>query len=125
MRELTEEELKLAPDWTYMYSITSNNNVRFHSDLMFCIFNGHVISDIVISEPENFGARLLNKKPFDITKHEWSDFSWSINQQDRDAIELYNHETCTDDGDAELFQINKSDSIAIAKHFGLTEKDLK
>ena len=120
MRELTEEELKLAPDWAYMYSITSNNNVRFHSDLMFCIFNGHVVSDIVISEPENFGTRLLNKKPFDITKHKWIDGALCFGCVDCEGdIEI----SCTDvDGE---FYIARNDAIAIAKHFGLTKEDLK
>ena len=117
-RELTEEELKLAPDWAYMYSITSNNNVRFHSDLMFCIFNGHVVSDIVISEPENFGARLLNKKPFDITKHKWSDCDIQC-EVENDYIRFKSQSECDE------FVVEKGDVIAIAKHFGLTKEDLK
>ena len=125
MRELTEQELKLAPGWAYMYSITSNNNVRFHDDFMFCLCNGHVVSDVVSAEPKNFSARLINKKPFDITKHKFGDTAWSINEVNAEQgyIDFYNDETCTDDGNHESHLINEDDAIAIAKALGATAKD--
>ena len=71
----------------------------------------------------------INKtsKPFDITKHEFSDPAWSINEIDvgQGYIDFYNHETCTDDGDADTHVLDKDDAIAIAKALGVTGEDLK
>jgi len=66
-------------------------------------------------------------KPFDITKHEFSDPAWSINEIDvgQGYIDFYNHETCTDDGDADTHVLDKDDAIAIAKALGVTGEYLK
>lgn len=111
MRDLTPEELKLAPDWATMYSITSNDNVRFHDEDMFCLCNGHVVSDVVSASPENFNTRLILNKPFDITKHE-----------------VANHVTVLENGELVAegsgWIIDKDRAIAIAKALDVTGEDL-
>jgi hypothetical protein len=123
MRELTEEELKLAPEWAYMYSLTSNNMVRFHNDFMFCLCNGYVITNVACAEPKYFNTRLINKKTFDATKHEFSDQRISFNG----TLDVDIGFGCCGDSVSEVrnCDFSREDAIEIAKIFNLTEKDLK
>lgn len=68
-----------------------------------------------------------DSKPFDITKYNFDDSLWSINEIDTEQgyIDFYNHETCTDDGDSDTHSISKDDAIAIALALGVNAEDLK
>lgn len=122
MRDLTEDELKLAPEWATHYQVSESNYLIWESKDKY--------QTPIMRAPKKQKSKLTKcikipvKEPFDISEHEFSDFSWSINQISVDFIEFYNHETYTDDGDAELFQVSKMDAIAIAKALGVTGEDL-
>lgn len=117
MRDLTDAELALAPEWSDRYSITSGNNVRFHDDDMFCLCNGFAISDVAAADAEKFQTRPIPRKPFDITQHEWSCGSFYSSKVNGDSV-ILEGDYCVD------YTVNKSDAIAIAKHFKLKAEDL-
>ncbi len=59
------------------------------------------------------------EKPFDITKHEWSDKNlFSDGSMYQDKLQIVEHDA---DG---MVYLSKLDSIALAKHFKLTAEDL-
>lgn len=60
----------------------------------------------------------------DIVDHEFSDPRWSLNTlnpDEGDDLCLYEHDKCTDDGDAPEIELSKHDVVALAKHFGLID----
>lgn len=61
----------------------------------------------------------MSEKEFDITQHEWSDnfINVCFSETNNDVIRF--------DNDMYLVDIEKSDAIAIAKHFKLTAEDLE
>jgi len=121
MRDLTEEELKLAPDWAIMYSITSSDNIRFHDECIFCLCNGHAVSDVVSASTKNFSTRMIIRKPFDITKHEFNDFKVLDAEVPVNKRKLRLN---FDSLDFHYADLSKDDAIAIAKALGVTAKDL-
>lgn len=121
MRELTKEELVLVPDWATHYWIL-DDKVMFESVAHFQLLDG-----IVLSERYNNAAGYITSmaveikgNQFDISKHEWSD-------DGVDCARVIDSELFIDDRDYGIssISISKQDAIAIAKHFGLTEGDLK
>ena len=124
MRDLTKEELKLAPDWATHYTVDSYDDVIYQSENLCWWVN---LESPLSHKNMDEGAVEIIKKPFDITKHEFSDPAWSINEIDvgQGYIDFYNHETCTDDGDDDTHVLDKDDAIAIAKALGVTGENLK
>ena len=128
MRELTEEELSLAPEWAVKFDFFSDRLV-FMSDALETTNQTSTFRFIEIDSGDywvgNDGdydlcTRLIVKEPFDITKHEWSDGDLSFDFIDGDGDIILD---CL--GDCGGLFISKKDAIAIAKHFGLTAEDLK
>lgn len=133
MRDLTPEELKLAPDWATHYIIHEfgmpNHCVVFcsHNWRQWVSVESRAWSPKMKSQKVPLSAIPIPTKHFDITKHEFSDFSWSINEINyvEGYIDFYNHEACTDDGDYESHSVTKDDIIAIAKALCVTVEDLE
>ncbi len=112
MRDLTEEELKLVPEWASDYSIDIDDTVVYCSKEV-CWWDG-------LSEPmQNYvfkGDELRHIKPFDITKYGFSDSGVECCEIGVGILTLYNPELTTN--------INKDDAIAIAKALGVAAEDL-
>lgn len=84
-----------------------------------------IIGDKGCPHLKNNRWQIIDEKPFDITQHEFSDerlsFSGDTLDADVGCCAYY------DDSIAEVinYDFNKTDAIAIAKHFKLTAEDLK
>ncbi len=122
MRKLTKQELELAPDWATHYWI-HDNKVMFESQTYF-----QLLSDGVLGCRYNNAAGYvsshaaeLSKKPFDITKHDFSD-DYVLRAELEDgcslSVELQSHELG-------FISFNKNDAIAISKALGVTAEDFK
>ncbi|AVM33035.1 hypothetical protein [Pseudoalteromonas phage PHS3] len=109
MRNLTEDELKLAPDWATHYIVDSDGSIIYESEKL-CWWVGR-------REPlDNEGSfgnssnRAINT--FNITQHE-----------------VANHITVLENGELGVFGsgwiIDKVRAVAIAKALGVTGEDLK
>ncbi len=113
MRDLTEEELKLAPEGATHYYAFDNGDILFECSEKCCMYKinygltGSLDCNGVCKE-----SKPITRKPFDITEHEVS-----------------NHVTVLESGDIVVFGsgwiINKDRAIAIAKALGVTGEDLK
>ena len=120
MRELTEEELAKCPSNCDYYHII-NGEVYFTNVLGVGVYDikGNEVDDSLLD-----GIFKISKpieKPFDITKHEWSD-GVLINERLHGKSEELNLFCNYVDGE---FSLDKKDAIAIANHFSLTAEDLK
>lgn len=108
MRDLTEEEFELAPEWATHYQVTESGNVIWESKDKY--------QTVIMSKPRKQNSKLSLcrpiHKPFDITKHEVS-----------------SHITVLEGGYIGVFDsgwiIDKDRAIAIAKALGATGEDLK
>ena len=121
MGELTEEELKLAPDWAFYY-VTDGEDILFvdRKYRKACWLTKDFGLEDCFSYTDELdyllesGVMEIPQYPFDITKHEVVDQGYV-------GVKI--------DGDIYVkrkgFTINKDSSIAIAKHFSLTSEDLK
>lgn len=122
MRDLTAEELALAPKWANRYFIKHGRDVYFISSTHFrAVLIGVNDKPFSISqgciELANSMSIPLIKKPFDITKHNWNgvDFEGVDSDGDISLSQSYY---------VDSFYISKRDAIALAKHFNLTAEDL-
>lgn len=115
MRDLTDEELALAPEWADSY-FTNLNGYLIYFDTKSGdaqIFGSdHIIRELP-SEHYSF-KKCRPLKPFDITQHEWSYFINVEARHDQSKIELESY----------WCQFDRDDAIAIAKHFNLKAEDL-
>lgn len=126
MRDLTKEELKLAPEWVTEYLIGSSTDVAYFispasNKMMLNIGKREVMDfDSLYREDE---LRPIHRNHFDITEHEFSceNFkackpSWIGDDLQVEIIDsdFTHHEAL----------LNKTDAIAIAKALGVTGKDL-
>lgn len=118
MRDLTKEELALAPSWATHY-YAHDDKVVFESPAHF-----QMLKDGALSERLNNAtgyitsmAVEIKRQPFDISKHEWSDDDVLVLRCSDRVIAFQNHD--------ENVYLARFDAIAIAKHFGLTAEDLK
>tara|TARA_R110002073_G_scaffold133936_4_gene281450 strand:+ start:7206 stop:7577 length:372 start_codon:yes stop_codon:yes gene_type:complete len=116
VRDLTEEELKLAPDWATHYIVDSDESIIYESEKL-CWWEG--LRDPLNNE-RSFG-NLSNRtiKPFDISKHKFSDRDISMETLASDYLCLHL------DGKAPYVAHSKKDAIAIAKSLCVTGEDLK
>lgn len=119
MRDLTAEELALAPEWATHYIVDSGDDSIIYENAFLCWWRG---LDNPIDNAVGFGEmenRPITGREFDITQHEWSDNRISFAFDDDGLlVEI--------DGDFyECAKINKKDGVAIAKALGVTAEDLK
>ncbi|QGJ84288.1 hypothetical protein [Pseudoalteromonas phage XCL1123] len=124
MRDLTEDELKLAPEWATHYWV-HDSKVMFESVDLFQLLNNGELSD-TFSNDSGYITSLaveIKRKPFNISEHEFSceNFkackpSWIGDDLQVEIIDsdFTHHEAL----------LNKTDAIAIAKALGVTGKDL-
>ena len=126
MRDLTEEELKLAPDGFLEYGFNRSGAVFFFNrDKGVAVIDG-VDTELKLSRWHYAYSECkpvpIIKKPFDITKHDFSDFrivdaETSVNKR---KLRLN-----FDNLDFHYADLSKDDAIAIAKALGVTGEDLK
>ena len=127
MRDLTEEELKLAPDWATHYCVTKfkgQHCITFHNsywDQWVYPVSG-AWSPKMTSQRIPALAKPISTKPFDINKHEFSDdeirFVKVFHAEEYITI-LLNREALN------TVRHDKADIIAMAKALGVTGEDLK
>ena len=121
MRELTEDELALAPDWATHYYAFDSGTIQYESADLYVRF---------FKKTGRFGVERCNKeygisgvviprKPFDITKHEFVDLEIGQAEINGDGIQL----NMVDNSRPAI--IYKRDVIAIAKALGVTAEDLE
>lgn len=126
MRDLTEEELKLAPEWACKFDFF-NGDLIYMSDVVGD-YEGkplyrfldvkHNIEEVGVEGDYDLCTRLIVKESFDITKHEWGDTVG--------YVETCSKEITLNCGTGQNYiELFKDDAIAIAKHFGLTAEDLR
>ncbi|QDP48207.1 MAG: hypothetical protein Unbinned6437contig1000_61 [Prokaryotic dsDNA virus sp.] len=124
MRDLTEEELKLAPDWVVKFDFF-NGELIYMSDVVGN-YEGkplyrfldvkHNIEEFGVEGDYDLCTRLMPSKPFEIAKHEFSDKDIRLSNLCESKIEL----AVDDCGIEHYFTLHKSDAIAIAKALGVT-----
>lgn len=118
MRELTKEELDLAPSWATHYVITGNNYVMYESEYHWCTSEDF---SRCCNSKVSHDAKPINRKPFDISEYEFSDKDLSISGIcAKRLIEI----KINDCGINSYGTLNKQDIIAIAKALGVTGEDL-
>ena len=140
MRELTEEEFKLiisedAADYSkdiYLFlPLTVDQPLVMYTSLIRGVPAKHSLSHelkLKYSGGMYFYKPKQKQKPFDITKHEWSDeakdchISFNNPSWAGGDLQICIAEPSGNYADDELI---KEHAIAIAKHFGLTAEDLK
>lgn len=127
MRDLTEEELKLAPDWAVKFDFF-NGELIYMSDVignyegkpMYRFLDvKHNIEEVGVEGDYDLCTRLIPSKPFDIPKHEFSE-GLSISNMCESKVEVE-----FKDNDCNYVPLHKDDVIAIAKLLGVTGEDLK
>ena len=125
MRDLTEEEFKLAPEWATHYCIDMDG-IYFSHETGFALYD--TISKSFVEEEQDcplsciedcdklITKRASNEKPFDISEHEFSDEGLL-------DVRLASNRVIVD---SELLtsSYSKDDAIAIAKALGVTGEDL-
>lgn len=84
-----------------------------------CLMQGFNVIGVAALDADN--------KPFDITKHEFSDDECVLDNSPikGECLRFYCQSSLDDDGCHYGFEHNRDDAIAIARHFNLTEDDLK
>ncbi len=116
-RQLTQEEIDLAPEWATRYFIITCTTIRFESEGYYCYsFNG----EISAKERNKFGvdedSQPIPRKEFDLS---YSDASGildvSVTGDNLGVVTTY-----TDIGD---IYITKQDVINKAKALGVTASD--
>lgn len=129
MRDLTEDELNLAPHGCDHYNIIDGK--VYFTDVLgiyVCDIDGIEIDNSIMDSMVFAKPVPLPKKPFDITNCVWSDVA-------KDCHILFNNPSWVgSDLQIEIPDANgnhadavliKEHAIAIAKHFKLTSDDLK
>jgi len=122
MRDLTQQEIDDAPDWANSTFINSKGLiVWFNNESGKAKVIGWDVDAVILSRVHYAFShnKSIPRKEFDIGSHDWSDESIVVIAADDDCIELM----CDISGD--VFDLSREDFIAGAKHFKLTESDLK
>ncbi len=113
-RQLTQEEINLAPEWATRYFIITCTTIRFESEGYYCYsFNGEMSA----KERNKFGvdedSQPIPRKAFNVESFQSPD----MHDMDQPYI-------CIDDGIITVDgKIDKHWSIAIAKALGVTASD--
>ena len=119
MRDLTQQEIDSAPAWATHYYKGCNNTVRYESESLYIW-----IMDMKEHAPSNnprgvdVSSKPIPRQQFDITKHEFS-----CSRLKNDTLDYHDHVHFYTPYNTAY--INKQDAIALAKHFKLSEDDLK
>lgn len=112
MRDLTAEELALAPEWATHYIVDVDDDVLFESETYFLWLVNGVLKVKGDNDELSIDAVEIKRKPFDITQHELND-----------------HLTELESGNLGVndcgWIIDKERAITIAKALGVTAEDLK
>ncbi|WP_276755655.1 hypothetical protein [Pseudoalteromonas marina] len=119
MRDLTEEELKLTPEWATHYFIDVDDDVIYES-VSLCWWKSldNPMQNYTFNMRKN---KAINWKPFDISKHEFSDENFkgaAYIDADGDLV------IGASEYEISCFCASKPDAIAIAKALGVTANDL-
>ena len=122
--ELTDEQIAaFAPEWATHYDINEKYKcILFESDHLYTILEWdsgvftHVLPQRLFGLSESSKPIPRKPKSFDITQHEWSDEAARFSKRNKEFIVLSTGRDLT---------LDKSDAIALAKHFGLTYENLK
>lgn len=130
MRELSKDELKLAPEWAVYFAADDNDVLFLNKDKSvgqwlvedFDLECGFDLQEKfnVTCDQLSFFDEFHPVNTFDITSHEWSDDCYGGSSAYGDCEKLN-----ISDGVDNSLAFNKQDAITIAKHFGLTAEDLK
>lgn len=119
-RQLTQEELDLAPEWATDYFIDNEGDVCFESESYYqYLVEGKLLDK---QYQTGFGmeedSQPIPRKAFDVANHRFS------------VVSLINSVVVDNDVATLFFEfdkrmdLTKSDSIAIAKALGVTTEDL-
>lgn len=119
MRDLTPEELAFAPEWATHYIINSEDDNVIYESSKYCWWKGMPFRMVNYTFSKS-KSRLIDRKPFNITQHEWSD----ITMQGYEVAKCANSSIILN-GSSKSKVLNKADAIAIARHFKLTGDDIK
>jgi len=119
---LTDEQIaEIAPSWAthYYYHL---DYIAFVSDEVFCKYRFNRFSEAskMVCSISDLGGIEIKRKQFDITEHEFSDIYNDTEKVDPSILDVKFWLA-----DREDLTLNKKDAIALAKHFKLTEDDLK
>lgn len=123
MRELTEEELKLAPEWAKFFHVDSYDDILFWDGNMCYTWMTelHIDSELLNHWPEKLPFKKLTRNNFDISNYKFSDLNVRLSNLSSSKVELA-VEAC---GLEYFMTQDKKDIIAIAKALGVTAEDLK
>lgn len=122
MRDLTEEELKLAPDWATHYYIFDDGDILFecmNECTLYSIVLG-IMLDVMPCNGVCSKSKEVNRKPFDITEHEFLESDIQLAEIVGGRLRLHLMSS-----DLPYVDHSKKDAIAIAKALGVTAKDLR
>ena len=121
MRDLTKEELGLAPDWATHYNVLDGcGAVLFESAGLFIWSAALKEGRAPILNAEVLGNSMpIIREPFDIKNYECEDKYTQIAFVNKDYIDI----NCCEDEMA--VRITKRDCIALAKALNITAKDLE
>lgn len=117
MRELTKEELELAPSWATHYSFGNNNSLWFEGKNRCATVENNKLNVVIVGMGINENSKPIPRKPFNIKKHVFSDHIVSGCHLSNDLCVVFN--ACSHG-----LNLTKQDAIAIAKALGVTGEDL-
>lgn len=124
MRDLTAEELAKCPSDCDYYNII-DGDVYFTNVLGVGVYDisGNKVDDSLLDGIFKKSRHI--EKPFEIAQHEWSDCR-NLQFSGRDeGLDTLCFKVDAGDGVFAFFDLDKLDSIAIAKALGVTAEDLK
>ena len=116
MRDLTEEELALAPSWATHYIVDSDDSIIYESVSLcwWCGLGKPIDNALGFGKMKN---RPITGREFDITQHEWSDVIAEIEPESGHTLVIKSH--------GSWLSFDKDDVIAMARDRGVTAEDLK
>lgn len=123
MRALTEEELALAPEWATHYIVNIHGDVIYQNDDSWW-WSG-MSTPLQNHAKAEFGAKPIPRRPFDITKYEFSDGDLSALKAEGGIMWIDIEYGGSGNRDVASAVINNLDAIAIARALGVTAEDLK
>ena len=126
MRELTEEEFKLAPNWATHYNVFDESRCRI-------VFSCHERFQILNSDGSLFDEGFIEEgfdsclEGTDVEIPKFNKTDHGLSDSDICKIEVIdgNLRLYLMSNDISYIECTRDDSISIAKHFGLTSEDLK
>ena len=117
MRELTEEELKLAPEFCDKYFINTSNCAIYVNSKDMMVYAPWAKSPIRLGDAYYGYSIMKSINQFDITRHEFYDCEVKLDSI-CDKLICFNVSN-------NYPEFNRQDVIAMFKALGLTAEDLK